>query len=84
MSRVWMFGTTADTAPHPAAQHREVRLGLVTVYVITDVTSRQASPESFVTILRAHWKIRNWLHSPGTPHFEKALSRSIPDTDGKH
>ncbi|WP_240797571.1 ISAs1 family transposase [Streptomyces sp. F001] len=33
-----------------------------TVYVITDLTSRQASPERIATILRAHWVIENSSH----------------------
>ncbi|MFD4600947.1 hypothetical protein ACFWPQ_23335 [Streptomyces sp. NPDC058464] len=33
-----------------------------TVYAITDLTSRQASPERIATILRAPWVIENRLH----------------------
>ncbi|MEU0113248.1 hypothetical protein ABZ137_05855 [Streptomyces bobili] len=33
-----------------------------TVCVITDLTSRQASPERVATILRTHWVIENRLH----------------------
>jgi predicted transposase YbfD/YdcC len=33
-----------------------------TVYIITDLTSRQASPERLATIVRAQWTIENRLH----------------------
>lgn len=33
-----------------------------TVYVITDLTSRQASPQRLATIVRAQWTIENRLH----------------------
>ncbi|WP_200262099.1 transposase [Streptomyces sp. HSG2] len=57
--------------PHAAQVAKVVRHGTDTktvkksresVYVITDLTSRQASPERIATILRAHWVIEDRLH----------------------
>jgi predicted transposase YbfD/YdcC len=46
-----------------------------TVYVITDLTSRQASPERIATILRAHWVIENRLHFVRDTAFRKDASK---------
>lgn len=48
-----------------------------TVYVITDLTSRQASPERIATILRAHWDwvIENRLHFVRDTAFREDASK---------
>ena len=46
-----------------------------TVYVITDLTSRQASPERIATILRAHWVIENRLHFIRDTAFREDASK---------
>lgn len=46
-----------------------------TVYVITDLTSRQASPERIATILRAHWVIENRLHFVRDTAFREDASK---------
>jgi predicted transposase YbfD/YdcC len=46
-----------------------------TVYVITDLTSRQASPERIATILRSHWVIENRLHFVRDTAFREDASK---------
>ncbi|UTR80186.1 transposase [Streptomyces cavourensis] len=46
-----------------------------TVYVITDLTSRQASPERIATILRAHRVIENRLHFGRDTAFREDASK---------
>ncbi|MFF1748203.1 ISAs1 family transposase [Streptomyces mirabilis] len=46
-----------------------------TVYVITDLTSRQASPERIAKILRAHWVIENRLHFVRDTAFREDASK---------
>jgi predicted transposase YbfD/YdcC len=46
-----------------------------TVYVITDLTSRQASPERIAKILRVHWVIENRLHFVRDTAFRKDASK---------
>ncbi|MFF3062639.1 ISAs1 family transposase, partial [Streptomyces sp. NPDC057909] len=46
-----------------------------TAYVITDLTSRQASPERIAKILRAHWVIENTLHSVRDTAFREDASK---------
>ncbi|WP_037672373.1 ISAs1 family transposase [Streptomyces griseus] len=46
-----------------------------TVYVITDLTSRQASPERSAKILRAHWVIENRLHFVRDTAFREDASK---------
>ena len=46
-----------------------------TVYVITDLTSRQASPERLAKILRAHWVIENRLHFVRNTSFHEDASK---------
>jgi predicted transposase YbfD/YdcC len=46
-----------------------------TVYAITDLTSRQASPERIATILRAHWVIENRLHFVRDTAFREDASK---------
>jgi predicted transposase YbfD/YdcC len=46
-----------------------------TVYVITDLPSRQASPERIATILRAHWVIENRLHFVRDTAFREDASK---------
>jgi predicted transposase YbfD/YdcC len=46
-----------------------------TVYVVTDLTSRQASPERIATILRAHWVIENRLHFVRDTAFREDASK---------
>ncbi|MDX3315257.1 ISAs1 family transposase [Streptomyces sp. ME08-AFT2] len=46
-----------------------------TVYVITDLTSRQASPERIATILKAHWVIENRLHFVRDTAFREDASK---------
>ncbi|WP_370270698.1 ISAs1 family transposase [Streptomyces sp. V4I8] len=46
-----------------------------TVYVITDLTSRQASPERIAKILRAHWMIENRLHFVRDTAFREDASK---------
>ncbi|WP_251059244.1 transposase, partial [Streptomyces sp. ISL-87] len=44
-------------------------------YVITDLTSRQASPERIAKILRAHWVIENRLHFVRDTAFREDASK---------
>lgn len=46
-----------------------------TVYVITDLTSRQAAPERIAKILRAHWVIENRLHFVRDTAFREDASK---------
>lgn len=46
-----------------------------TVYIVTDLTSRQASPERIATILRAHWVIENRLHFVRDTAFREDASK---------
>ncbi|ANZ21627.1 transposase [Streptomyces noursei ATCC 11455] len=46
-----------------------------TVYMITDLTSRQASPERIAKILRAHWVIENRLHFVRDTAFREDTSK---------
>lgn len=46
-----------------------------TVYVITDLTSRQASPERLATIARSQWTIENRLHFVRDTTFAEDASR---------
>ncbi|MDX2678129.1 ISAs1 family transposase [Streptomyces soliscabiei] len=46
-----------------------------TVYVITDLTSRQASPERIAKILRTHWVIENRLHFVRDTAFREDASK---------
>jgi predicted transposase YbfD/YdcC len=46
-----------------------------TVYVLTDLTSRQASPERITKILRAHWVIENTLHFVRDTAFREDASK---------
>jgi predicted transposase YbfD/YdcC len=46
-----------------------------TVYVITDLTSRQASPERIAKVLRAHWVIENRLHFVRDTAFREDASK---------
>ncbi|MEV5646387.1 ISAs1 family transposase [Streptomyces flaveolus] len=46
-----------------------------TVYIITDLTSRQASPERIAEILRAHWVIENRLHFVRDTAFREDASK---------
>ncbi|RPE39145.1 DDE family transposase [Streptomyces sp. Ag109_O5-1] len=62
-----MYATAPDTKS--GKQSRE------TVYVITDLTSRQASPERIVKILRAHWVIENRLHFVRDTAFREDASK---------
>ncbi|MEU6017081.1 hypothetical protein ABZ826_24410 [Streptomyces sp. NPDC047515] len=43
--------------------------------MITDLTSRQASPERLATILRAHWVIENKLHFVRDTAFREDTSK---------
>lgn len=67
--------------PHAAqvVRHRtDTRTGRQsreTVYVVTDLTSRQASPERLATILRAHWVIENRLHFVRDTAFREDASK---------
>ncbi|MFJ9261891.1 ISAs1 family transposase [Streptomyces bacillaris] len=73
---------SAPTSPdHPAVQppHRTGtktgKQSRETVYVVTDLTSRQASPERIATILRAHWVIENRLHFVRDTAFREDASK---------
>ncbi|MER7578051.1 ISAs1 family transposase [Streptomyces sp. NPDC126514] len=46
-----------------------------TVYVITDLTSRQASPERIAKIVRAQWVIENRLHFIRDTAFREDASK---------
>ncbi|TQK50891.1 putative transposase YbfD/YdcC [Streptomyces sp. SLBN-118] len=46
-----------------------------TAYMITDLTSRQASRERIATILRAHWVIENRLHFVRDTTFHEDASK---------
>jgi predicted transposase YbfD/YdcC len=46
-----------------------------TVYVITDLTSRQAPPQRLAKILRAHWVIENRLHFVRDTSFREDASK---------
>ncbi len=46
-----------------------------TVYVITNLTNRQASPERIAKILRAHWVIENRLHFVRDTAFREDTSK---------
>ena len=43
--------------------------------MVTDLTSRQASPERLATILRAHWVIENRLHFVRDTAFREDASK---------
>ncbi|MDQ0963419.1 putative transposase YbfD/YdcC [Streptomyces sp. B4I13] len=62
-------GRTPPTDSKSGKQSRE------TVYVITDLTSRQASPERIAKILRAHWVIENRLHFVRDTAFREDASK---------
>lgn len=47
-----------------------------TVYVITDLISRQASPERIARVLRAHWVIENRLHFVRDTAFREDASKT--------
>ncbi|WP_052425264.1 transposase [Streptomyces fulvoviolaceus] len=51
-----------------------------TVYVITDLTSRQASPERIAQIARSQWVIENRLHFVRDTAFREDVSK-VRDTD---
>lgn len=46
-----------------------------TVYVLTDLTSRQASPERLAKIARSQWTIENRLHFVRDTTFAKDASK---------
>ena len=46
-----------------------------TVYVITDLTSRQASPERIAKIVRSQWVIENRLHFVRDTAFREDASK---------
>ncbi|MGW4825911.1 ISAs1 family transposase [Streptomyces sp. NPDC004227] len=46
-----------------------------TVYVVTDLTSRQASPERLAKIVRLHWGIENRLHFVRDTAFREDASK---------
>ncbi|MEU3192030.1 ISAs1 family transposase [Streptomyces sp. NPDC006992] len=46
-----------------------------TVYVITDLTSRQASPETIARLVRSHWVIENRLHFVRDVTFDEDRSQ---------
>ncbi|MEV6013539.1 ISAs1 family transposase [Streptomyces sp. NPDC051976] len=46
-----------------------------TVYVITDLTSRQASPEQIAKIVRSQWVIENRLHIVRDTAFREDASK---------
>jgi predicted transposase YbfD/YdcC len=46
-----------------------------TVYVITDLTSRQATPERIAKIVRSHWVIENRLHFVRDTAFREDASK---------
>ncbi|ANZ21801.1 hypothetical protein SNOUR_42895 [Streptomyces noursei ATCC 11455] len=46
-----------------------------TLYVITDLTSRQASPERIARLIRSHWLIENRLHHVRDTAFAEDASK---------
>jgi predicted transposase YbfD/YdcC len=46
-----------------------------TVYAITDLTSRQASPERLAAIVRSQWTIENRLHNVRDTTFAEDASK---------
>lgn len=46
-----------------------------TVYVLTDLTSRQASPERLAKIVRSQWTIENRLHFVRDTTFAEDASK---------
>lgn len=51
-----------------------------TVYVITDLTSREATFDRITKIVRSQWIIENRLHLSATPPSLRTPPRSVPDT----
>ncbi|WP_405522775.1 hypothetical protein [Streptomyces canus] len=54
------------------------------VYVITDLTSRQASPERIAQIVRSQWVIETGSISGGTPPFARCLQGPHRTRTGEH
>lgn len=56
-------------------QRRNGKRSRETVYVITDLTSREASPERIAKIARSQWIIENRLHSVRDTTFAEDASK---------